>query len=178
MENGRDFILHFLFSILCLPLYMTSRVFRYDKPKVIQALRFHFISRKEIKFMVIVINLFALLCAALFFFKVIGSTPFLVSSLMWFFIMIILWFALPLSVYRQSKTFKDEFMVEIDDSGFSIRNERGQNGWDWNAFSSWTESPHFFHLYFNPRAFFIVPKEAFAGSEEQAARAYFTEKIK
>jgi hypothetical protein len=40
------------------------------------------------------------------------------------------------------------------------------------------ESPHFFHLYFDSRSFFIVPKEAFPGDAEQAARKMLTAKIK
>ena len=37
---------------------------------------------------------------------------------------------------------------------------------------------HFFHLYFNSRSFFIIPKEAFEGDTEHLARKIFSEKIK
>jgi hypothetical protein len=39
------------------------------------------------------------------------------------------------------------------------------------------ESPHFFHLYFNARSFFIVPKEAFHDDEINAARKLLATKI-
>ena len=38
----------------------------YDKPKVIQALRYHFISRKEIRILLIAVNVFAVISAVLF----------------------------------------------------------------------------------------------------------------
>ena len=37
---------------------MTSQFFIYNKGKVIQALRYHFITRKEIKIMIILVNVF------------------------------------------------------------------------------------------------------------------------
>jgi hypothetical protein len=40
------------------------------------------------------------------------------------------------------------------------------------------ESPHFFHLYFDSRSFFIVPKEAFLEQEIPMARKVLAEKIK
>lgn len=48
---------------------MLSSPFTYEKAKVIQALRFHFISRREIKIMIILINVFAITSAILFYVK-------------------------------------------------------------------------------------------------------------
>lgn len=59
-----------------------------------------------------------------------------------------------------------------------IENERGSRGWQWTQFSSTLETPHFIHLYFDSRSFFIVPKEAFGEEELQAARKILREKIK
>jgi hypothetical protein len=39
------------------------------------------------------------------------------------------------------------------------------------------ESPYFFHVYFNPRSFFIIPKDAFEGDDVHAARNILKEKI-
>ena len=157
---------------------MTSSLFTYNKAKVIQALRYHFISRPEIKAMMIVINVFALLAAGLFFFKVVGPLAFLISSVLWFFVMILFWFMLPRIIYKQSKTFRDSFRAILGNEEFAIENDRGHKGWEWPAFSTWMESPHFFHLYFNPRSFFIIPKDAFEGDEEHEARKIFNAKIK
>jgi signal transduction histidine kinase len=149
---------------------MTSNTFTYNKAKVIQALRFHFLSRPEIKILMVLVNIFAITSAALFFFKKIQPFPFLVSSMLWFFLMILFWFLLPQVIYKQNATFKDSFAAVLGREQFAIENERGHRGWDWNTFSNWKESPHFFHLYFNTRSFFLVPKDAFEGEEEHEAR--------
>ena len=156
---------------------MTSAYFTYNKAKVIQALRYHFISRKEIKIMMVLVNVFAILSAALFFFKKISPLAFLLSSALWFIMMILFWYLLPNIIYRKSATFKDRFRAVLDADCFEIENLRGSRAWEWKEFSSWMESPHFFHLYFNPRSFFIVPKEAFEGDEEHEARKIFAAKI-
>ncbi len=157
---------------------MTSEYFTYDKAKVIQALRYHFISRREIKILLILVNVFALLSAGLFFFKKISPLAFLISSAMWFSLMILFWFLLPIIIYRRAQTFKDSFRVLMDENEFAIENERGSKGWEWSAFSTWMESPHFYHLYFNSRSFFIIPKDAFPGDEVHEARKIIRARIK
>lgn len=156
---------------------MTSQYFTYEKGKVIQALRYHFISRKEIKFMMILVNVFAISSAALFFFKKISPLAFLISSVLWFAMMIAFWFFLPSMIYKKNSTFKDRFKATLDDNGFMIENERGSRGWQWNQFSTFLETPHFYHLYFDSRSFFIVPKEAFEGDDVHEARKMLREKI-
>jgi hypothetical protein len=157
---------------------LTSAYFTYNKQKVIQALRYHFISRREIKVMMIVVNVFAILSAGLFFFKKISPFAFLISSFLWFVMMVVFWFLLPSVIYKKAQTFKDRFRAIVNDEEFAIENERGRRGWEWNNFSTWMESPHFFHLYFNSRSFFIVPKEAFSGEEEHTVRKILATKIK
>ena len=157
---------------------MTSAYFTYHKQKVIQALRYHFISRKEIKVMMVLVNVFAILSATLFFFRKISPFAFLISSILWFVMMILFWFVLPRIIYKRSATFLDRFRVILGEQNFSIENDRGSRGWEWSAFSTWMESPHFFHLYFNSRSFFIIPKEAFEGDDEHAARRILAQKIR
>ncbi|MEP7256332.1 MAG: YcxB family protein [Ferruginibacter sp.] len=156
---------------------MTSEFFTYNKQKVIQALRYHFITRKEIKIMMILVNVFAILSAGLFFFKKISPYAFLLSSSLWFMLMIVFWFLLPYMIYRKADTFKDRFQAKLSDDEFRIENDRGGRSWGWTEFSTWIESPHFFHLYFNSRSFFIVPKEAFEGDAVNEARKILKMKI-
>ena len=170
----------FLWKALLIMWYlysMTSQFFTYNKGKVIQALRYHFISRKEIKIMMIVINVFAIVSAALFFLKKISPISFLLSSFLWFTLMIAFWFLLPMIIYKKSDTFKDKFKATLGNDDFSIENERGSRKWPWSAFSTTMESPHFFHLYFDTRSFFIVPKDAFPDDDVQAARKILATKI-
>ena len=156
---------------------MVSEYFTYNKAKVIQALRYHFITRKEIKLMMILVNVFAIASAALFFFKKISPFAFLISAFLWFVMMIAFWFVLPMIIYKRSATFKDRFRVILGSNEFVLENERGSRGWQWSKFSTKMESPHFFHLYFDTRSFFIVPKEAFPEEEVNLARKLLASKI-
>jgi hypothetical protein len=149
---------------------MTTSFFEYSKPKVIQALRYHFISRKEIKVMMVLVNIFAIISAGLYFFKKITPAAFLMSSFLWVMMMLIFWLIMPAMVYRRSVTFKNRYRVILEHSRFTIETEFANKSWEWSKFSSWMESPHFFHLYFNPRSFFIIPKDIFEGDDQVEAR--------
>ena len=157
---------------------MTSAFFTYNKAKVIQALRYHFISRKEIKALIIIVNIFAILSAALFYLKKINPLAFLISSVLWFALMVSFWYLMPALMYNRAKTFKDRFRVSMGTQEFYIENANGSRSWPWTDFSTWMETPHFIHLYFNSRSFFIVPKEAFEDAEIHNVRVLLNEKIK
>lgn len=126
----------------------------------------------------IFVNVFAIFSAVLFYLKMISPLAFLLSSFLWFILMILFWFLLPQIIYRKAATFKDSFKATLSASDFTIENDRGSRGWEWAAFSTWLESPHFFHLYFNSRSFFIIPKDAFEGDEVHEARKIIAAKIK
>ena len=140
---------------------MTSALFTYDKKKVIQALRFHFISRREIKFMIILVNVFAIASALFYFTGYVSPVAFLLASGLWFIMMVSFWFALPAIIYRRASTFKDSFTVRFEPQHMFLENERGSRSWPWKSFSTFIESPHFFHLYFDARSFFLIPKDSF-----------------
>jgi len=153
--------------------------FSYDKKQVLQALRYHFLSKREIRLMIILVNVFALLSAVLFYFRKILPFAFLVGSFLWFALMISFWFVLPGMVYRRAATFRDHFTMKFEDESFSVGNERGSRSWPWGALSNFLETPHFFHLYFDNRSFFLVPKNAFAnGDEVYRMRHLLKDKVK
>jgi hypothetical protein len=153
--------------------------FSYEKKQVIQALRYHFLSRPEIRIMIIVVNLFALLSAILFYLQHITPFAFLVGSGLWFILMIVFWIVLPGTVYKKASTFKDHFTMNFEEDQFSLGNERGSRSWSWSALSKFLETPNFFHLYFDSRSFFLVPKTAFADRDEVfEMRQILKEKIK
>jgi YcxB-like protein len=158
--------------------FMTSSYFTYSKPKVLQALRYHFITRKEIKILIILVNVFAIVAAVFYGFKKVSAFAFIGSSFLWFSLMISFWYILPNIIYRKSATFKDRFKVSFEPQHMFIENERGSRSWPWTAFSNMIESPHFFHLYFDSRSFFIIPKDAFQLEELYTARQLLKEKIK
>ena len=108
--------------------------------------------------MMILVNIFAIVSAALFFFRKISPLAFLISSSLWFVLMVIFWYLLPRMIYKSAATFKDTLRVTLGDAEFIIENNKGSQRWAWKDFSSTMESPHFFHLYFDTRSFFLVPK--------------------
>jgi hypothetical protein len=68
---------------------------------------------------------------------------------------------MPASVYRRAATFKDHFTMQFEENSFSVGNERGSRSWAWSKLSKFVETPKFFHLYFDSRSFFLVPKDGF-----------------
>ena len=127
--------------------------------------------------MVILVNVFAILAACFYYFKKVSAYAFLGSSCLWFSLMISFWYVLPNIIYRKSKTFKDRLKVSFEPQHMFIENERGGRSWPWTAFSSMIESPYFFHLYFDSRSFFIIPKDAFGNDKIGEARKILKEKI-
>lgn len=144
---------------------MTVRI-SYDKNKVLQALRYHFISRNEIKILLILVNVFAILSAALYAFKIIRPQPFLMGSVLWFLLMLTFWFWLPRMVYRRSATFKEEIDLTFRDQDILLETSRGYTHWNYNKFQYYIESPYFFHLYINDKSFFLIPKDACTGDAD------------
>jgi len=140
--------------------------FGYEKGQVIQALRYHFISRPEIRIMLILVNVFALGSMALYLFHKITPMAFFVGSFLWIVLMISFWFILPGLVYRRAITFKHHFSMSFEDDGFSLIHEKGSKSWPWGALKKFIESPHFFHLYFDSRSFLLVPKNGCKDSDE------------
>ena len=152
--------------------------FGYDKKQVIQALRYHFLMRPEIKILLVLINVFAIASAVLFAMKMIQPLAFLIFSILWLILMLIIWRMLPHSIYRKSLTFQDEFTMHFEDEAVVLETMKGTQGWPWKRFSHFVESPYFFHLYFNPRSFFLVPKDSFGNiTELQQARELLRQKI-
>ena len=155
---------------------MTSTPFTYHKQKTIQALRYHFISRKEIKAMMILVNVFSFATAILFYFKKISPKAFLISSLLWLGMMIVFWMVMPRWVFRKSKTFQECLRVSFNSSDFTLYVGDYSRSFEWSSCQHWLESPHFFHIYFNERSFFLIPKDAF--EEVAEARAILSDHVK
>jgi YcxB-like protein len=152
--------------------------FRYERKKVIQALRYHFISKRDIRILIILVNVFALFAAAMFFWKKITPVAFLLSSFLWFCLMAAFWYILPFTVYSRAKTFRDSFDLTFLDAYMQIENPNGTKHWKYKDFRYFLETPNFFHLYVDERSFFLIPKDAFTDSDEiQAARLLLREKI-
>ena len=56
--------------------------------------------------------------------------------------------------------------MNFEEDGFTLAHEKGSRSWPWNALSTFMESPHFFHLYFDSRSFLLVPKSGCKDKDE------------
>lgn len=152
--------------------------FSYNKTQVIQALRLHFISKPDIKTMMIIVNVFAIISCILFYMKKIHPEPFFIGTFIWILMLISVWYILPYVVYNKSTTFKDEFNVFINSEELSLHTHKGYAVWNWNMFSKWMESRYFFYLYFDNKTFFLIPKDTMNKDTEIEVRKIFQTKIK
>ena len=151
--------------------------FSYDKKKVIQALRYHFVQRPEVRVLVVMVNVFAILSAVLFYLKKIRPEPFLLGSVIWLVLMATFWYILPNSIYKKAATFQDSFIIYFGEKAIRLENRRGYVEWPWQTFSRFFESPHFFHFYFDAKSFFLVPKENMSEEYKHELRGMLNEKI-
>lgn len=129
--------------------------------------------------MAVIINVFAILSAFLFYLKKIQALPFILFSLLWIFLWVSIRSLLPLSIYKRSATFQDTFTLTLEERGILLQTSKGSQLWDWRDFSNFKETAYFFHVYFNARSFFLIPKDSFKDlSEIQEARKLLKERIK
>ena len=128
--------------------------------------------------MILVVNVFAISAVVLYFMRLVSPLAFLLSSTLWFALMVAFWYVLPIIIYRRAATFKDHFKVSFEDQHLFLENERGGRSWPWKDFSSFMESTNFFHLYFNSQSFFLIPKSAFPKDDLHEIRKFLKEKIK
>jgi YcxB-like protein len=171
-KTGGWFLFHYFYQ------GMTVQ-FGYNKKEVMDGLRGHFIGRLEIRIMIIVINVFALLSFFLFAFKKIPALPFLFFAILWFTLWLSIRWLLPLSIYKKSATFKDNFVLSLTDQGVLLKTKKGNQLWRWEDFTAFKETIYFFHVYFSSRSFFMIPKDSFKDiTEIQAARKLLKERIR
>lgn len=152
--------------------------FTYDKKKVFQALRYHFLWQPEMRILLSLIIVFDVVTAVLYFLGKIRPEPFLLGSFIWILSLILFWYVMPATIYRKNDTFHDRFVMDFTGSGVHIENSRGQATWDWARFTKFNESPNFFHLYFSQKSFFIVPKDDMSDPFKFDLRVLLNEKIK
>ena len=153
--------------------------FEYNKAKVLQGLRLHFVSRPEVKVLVYVVNIFAIVALVFFWLRKIRPNVFLMCSILWIALMITFWFIMPNIIYRKAiRTFQDKFQATFNEQGIALENNKGRVHWDWQRFSNYFESAEFFHLYFTPRSFFLFPKEQMSDEFISDLRALLSEKLR
>lgn len=149
---------------------------RFKKPHVLQALRYHFIKQTEIKALMMFVNVYAILTAFLLFYKKIRPELFLLGSILWIVLMLVFWYILPVWYYKKSELFQHDWQFKINDESAHLWNEKGELSWEWKEVVKFFESPHFFHFYFGPKSFFIIPKENIPLEEQHLIRGWLKSK--
>lgn len=135
-----------------------SHTISYKKSEVLQALRYHFIKQKEIKSLMIIVNIYAIITAVLLFMKKIRPEPFLLGSILWILLMGFFWFILPNLFYKKTILFKEEWEFDYNQQEARLLSKLGEASWSWDTVTYYFESPYFFHFYFSPKSFFLVSK--------------------
>ena len=131
----------------------------YNKAQVLQALRYHFMKQSEIKTLMIVVNVYAITTGILLFIKKIRPELFLLGSILWIILLLLFWFAMPAIFYRKANLFKQDWQFSFDQTEANLFSSIGSAQWSWKELTHYFESPYFFHFYFGPKTFFLIPKE-------------------
>lgn len=143
--------------------------FSYNKVDVLNALRYHFLRRGEIK--VFGNTLFILLLATLagFLFHMVTLNALIGIIAMTALIVWAFWYVLPLSTYNKAATFKDEIRLRYSEDGLliSTRASDHQRQLSWNNFSRLVETRKFFFLYRDKKSFLLIPTSAFENDDER-----------
>lgn len=142
----------------------------YIKNEVLQALRYHFIKQTEIKSLMVIVNLYAIVTAVLLFMKKIRPEPFLLGSVLWLVLMAFFWYVLPTVFYKKTALFKEHWEFSFNEKEAMLVSSIGEASWGWETVTHYFESPHFFHFYFGPKSFFIIPKSTISVEDQHHIR--------
>lgn len=146
----------------------------FQKKQVIAGLRYHFIKQNEIKWLMIFVNLYALVTAFLLYFKKIRPELFLLGSLLWIALMLFFWYLLPFYFYKKTQMFQQTWDLDFDQNGGNMHCAIGEAAWQWKEITHFFESPFFIHLYFGKKQFFILPKLDFELNDWNRFYEYLT----
>ncbi len=149
-----------------------SQTLQFQKREVLQALRYHFIKQSEIKTLLIFVNVYAIATAILLYYKKIRPELFLLGSILWIVLMLLFWYILPWWFYRKTHLFKYQWQFNYHARGANMLSQQGEAAWEWSEVKHYFESPAFFHIYFGPKTFFLIPKEPFSLEEQQEIRGF------
>lgn len=141
--------------------------FHYEKSDVLQALRFHFMQRREIRMfrdILMALGLFVLLSFSL---HLIGAPVLVALLLMLILLAVVFWFVLPLAIYAKTKTFQDTIRLAPNSNGLVIRTQYSERQLSWQGILMVIETKDFILLYRDYKSFFLVPARAFKDSQQR-----------
>jgi hypothetical protein len=66
---------------------------------------------------------------------------------------------MPNIFYKKTALFSYTWDFSFDTQKANLQSSQGEASWNWDELTHYFESPHFFHIYFGPKAFFIIPTD-------------------
>lgn len=146
--------------------------FSYNREDVLNALRYHFLQRGEIKVFRNALVILLLATLAGYFFSLVTTNTLIGISAMVVLLLWVFWYLLPVSTYNKAATFKDQIRLHFSEEGMAIstRASEHQRQISWNNFTQVVETKKFFFLYRDKKSFFLIPTSAF---ETEDARRKF-----
>ena len=143
--------------------------FSYKKDEVLNALRYHFLHRGEVKVFQITLLIFLLATIAGFFFHVVTRNALAGITGMTLLIAWAFWYLLPVSTYNKAATFQDNIRLQLNEEGMTIiTNQGGDRAVSWQRFSEVVETAKFIFLYRDKKSFFLIPLSAFQSPDAKA----------
>jgi hypothetical protein len=124
----------------------------------------------------IVVNVYAILTGTLLFLKKIRPELFLLGSVLWIVLLLLFWFLMPNIFYKKTALFSYDWNFSFDNQKASLQSLQGEAAWSWEEVSHYFESPHFFHIYFGPKTFFLIPNDNMTLEVKQTIRAILKNK--
>ena len=83
---------------------------------------------------------------------------------------------MPNIFYKKTALFTYDWDFSFDNQKASLQSLQGEAAWNWEEVSHYFESPHFFHIYFGPKTFFIIPNDNMTLETKQTLRAILKHK--
>jgi hypothetical protein len=83
---------------------------------------------------------------------------------------------MPNIFYKKTALFTYNWDFSFDNQKASLQSMQGEAAWNWEEVSHSFESPHFFHIYFGPKTFFLIPNDNMTLEIKQTIRAILKNK--
>jgi hypothetical protein len=83
---------------------------------------------------------------------------------------------MPTIFYKKTALFTYNWDFSFDNQKASLHSMQGEATWNWEEVSHHFESPHFFHIYFGPKTFFLIPNDNMTLEVKQTIRAILKNK--
>ena len=83
---------------------------------------------------------------------------------------------MPNIFYKKTALFSYTWDFSFDTQKASLQSLQGEAGWNWKELTHYFESPHFFHIYFGPKTFFIIPTDNMSLELQHELRAILKNK--